>query len=166
MLTFFQYNSAYDWLYNDISCAKRELTEAWRPLTALSKWNFKLQHAKPGQLKTVYFQLVLTLFICIEIHVVYLHFNLIAISLNIKRKQHRKLFPTWSNLVRDFIFFLKPNGREINHFKIISSVYFRILSSENCLILRHQLGSAHENVRRMNQQSNLKGTSTLTTNWC
>ena len=37
------------------------------------------------------------------------------------------------------ICFFKPNGREISHFKIISSVHFRILSGENGLFLRHEL---------------------------
>ena len=41
--------------------------------------------------------------------------------------------------------FFKPNEREISNFKIISSVHFCILS------VRHELGLAHERVRRMNQ---------------
>lgn len=59
-------------------------------------------------------------------------------------KIRQKAFPTSSNLVRDLICILKPNGKEISHSKIISFVHFRILSGQNVFFLRHELGSAHE----------------------
>ena len=80
--------------------------------------------------------------------------SMIAFSLNIKRKEHRKLFRPDPTLYVTSHFF-KAKWKEIGHFKIISSVHFRILSGENAVILGHELGSANEKVRRMNQQSNL-----------
>ena len=112
-------------LVNDISCVKKRTHRSMT--TVLSKWNFKLQHVKRGQLKTVYFQLSPTLFICFEIHVVYLHFNMIAISLNIKRKQHRKLFRPDPTLYVTYTFFQvkwKGNKSFQNNF-IDSFSYFK-----------------------------------------
>ena len=120
----------------------RELTEAWWPLTAFSKWRFKLKHAETGS--QAQNGRLSTCINTIYIFILYLFLNMIAISLNMNGTQQKKLIRLGA--YKCSVNAQTRNGmKKMNRFIPLYQFIFIFSRGENSTCLLQKLDSAHNN---------------------